>query len=167
MRKVAIQDANILIDCSQLGLLSLVMELPFLFQTTDLVIAEMLDGVSYDAVQECIDRKKILVKSLSADQLSTLEEMMQGLKGLSVEDCSVLQLAVTEKAVLLTSDKVLRKNAEKMGLEVHGTLWVIKELVKNSLMAPNEACEKLHLLQSTNERLPASILEELMKQWCS
>ena len=49
-------------------------------------------------------------------------------------DHSALALAMQEKCPLLTGDKDLRTAAKSEGVEVHGTVWIIEELLNQKLI---------------------------------
>ena len=164
---VAVQDANILIDFAQLGLLELVMRLPYAFQTTDLIQAESIDRRSIGPVQACISSGKLLVKSFSADELTALEAMAAEHRSLSLEDCSAWKLAKDAKGMLLTGDGALRKKVTADGIEVHGSLWLLKALVAHEKIDKATACTKLQELQRLNDRLPIKAIQQLQQQWCT
>ena len=52
--------------------------------------------------------------------------------GLSANDCFCLVTAMRYTGVLLTGDNSLRRVASKMGVKVHGVLWVIDELTSST-----------------------------------
>jgi len=61
---------------------------------------------------------------------------------------------------MLTGDKKMKEIAEKLGLEVHGSIWVIDELIINHLISPGKAIELLELLIATNRWLPKNEIEK-------
>ena len=72
-------------------------------------------------------------------------------KGFSHQDKSVVYLALTlENAIVLSSDKLVRNFAEKQGLEYHGLLWIIDELVDQNIIYKNLAVSFLQKLLSIN-----------------
>lgn len=166
MEIVAVQDANILIDCAQIGILGMVMELPYEFCTSDLIVAELTDLRSLEAVHHCIKSNTLHVRSFTADDLMELEQMTIDHTSLSLEDCSAWKLARDEAAMLLTGDGALRKKVSATGIEVHGSLWVLEELVEHKIIDPITACTKLQELQLLNLRLPESAIQKLKERWC-
>jgi predicted DNA-binding protein (UPF0278 family) len=48
-------------------------------------------------------------------------------KGLSPEDQSVIYVAQKLEAILLSSDKPVRKLAEKLSIEYHGMIWIFDQ----------------------------------------
>ncbi|MCK9414664.1 MAG: hypothetical protein M0Q53_20350 [Prolixibacteraceae bacterium] len=52
----------------------------------------------------------------------------------SFPDRTVLWKAKQFKCALLTCDSTLRKKAEAHGLEVRGSIWVIKQLIEDGIV---------------------------------
>jgi len=48
----------------------------------------------------------------------------------SDKDCSALLAARHMQAILLSSDRAIRRTAEAFGLEVHGPWWLLNQMVK-------------------------------------
>ena len=62
---------------------------------------------------------------------------------LSLSDLLSLQLAKDEGCLLLANDRALRKLASDRGVVVHGSLWVLDELVLGGLLTPSKASDAL------------------------
>ena len=102
------------------------------------------------------------------DAMWKLLEFKQGSSpALSLQDCSVLLLAIERNAVLLTGDNRLRREATEAGVRVHGVLWLFDQLVGNGILPPAEATERLRILKTINPRLPADECEKRFKRWAS
>jgi predicted nucleic acid-binding protein len=71
-------------------------------------------------------------------------------------DHSALALALQERCPLLTGDKDLRVAAKKEGVEVHGTLWIIEELLNQKILKQSQA---------KGSRLPWGDVEKLLNRW--
>ena len=148
---LAIQDANILIDLHNAGLLEIYFRLGFETHTTDLVLREVLQPV-----QEYVLRGQLKVKVFTGDEMVTLVAFMSKQPAsLSLEDCSVLQLALDMKAILLTGDNKLRSHAERSNVETRGVLWLLDVLVADSVIDHATAKVFLDRLMKTNPRLPS------------
>jgi predicted nucleic acid-binding protein len=65
---------------------------------------------------------------------------------------------------LLTCDNALRKEAIHLGLEVHGSLWVIEEFRKENLKTNNECIGLYDQLKTINTRLPLDEIDRLIKK---
>ncbi len=80
-----------------------------------------------------------------------------------ITDKSVLWKALQLDCRLLTGDKNLRYEAEEHGLQVNGTLWVIKTLVESNIIEPTNAVLLLEKLKLVNDSLPKDEIEKLIK----
>jgi predicted nucleic acid-binding protein len=54
----------------------------------------------------------------------------------------------------------MREVAEKIGIEVHGSIWIIDELVGKTLISTEKAITLLEQLLLTNSRLPRDEIEK-------
>lgn len=167
MKRLAVQDANVLIDLWDIGLLELIFELDFEVHTTDLVINEIEQEEQTRTIKNLIDEDKLLVNTFTPEELSELVAFQANHSYLSLEDCSVWQIAGQLNAILLTGDGALRKKAAAAGLEVHGSLWLLDELVEQSLLDHSGACASLRKLIQKNPRLPKAACQFRIKQWCT
>ncbi len=68
------------------------------------------------------------------------------------------------KCKLLTGDKSLRKEAEENGLEVHGSIWVVTEIVDAKLLSAEKGIELFEKLRIVNDSLPKEEIEKLIKK---
>jgi predicted nucleic acid-binding protein len=82
-----------------------------------------------------------------------------------ITDKSVLWKALQLKCRLVTGDKNLRYEAEEHGLQVNGTLWVIKTLVESNIIEPTTAVLLLEKLKLVNDSLPKDEIEKMIKQY--
>ena len=142
--KVVVKDANIFIDLALMRISDLWFQLPYTTMTTTLVEEELEAKTDTDQI-EAASRQALtyiqneLVSSISQDVfLLRMEYQKYETTQLSEADISVLYLAETEKAKLLSGDKQLRKLALKNEIEVHGTLWILQELVAAGVLNPLE-----------------------------
>lgn len=56
----------------------------------------------------------------------------------------------------------MRDIAEKMGVEVHGSLWVINELIAKELITDEKALTLIEGLRKTNDWLPKNEVEKMI-----
>lgn len=165
MASVAVKDANILIDCAEIGILEEVFQLPFQFKTTDLVWEEVSDGEQKTALEAFVEDQQLELVELSIEEISHLQEIEQNFPGLSIQDCSAMYLAEKEGGILLTGDGKLRKTSTQEGIEVHGMLWLLRELFEAGFLDKEQALEKVKTLKSSNMRLPRAELDKVIKEW--
>ncbi|MCP9764227.1 hypothetical protein, partial [Lacihabitans soyangensis] len=67
--------------------------------------------------------------------------------------------------MILTGDNKLRKEAEKLGFEVHGVLRVFEEMVNQKILQKQLAVQKLEELMKVNLWLPVRECEKLIGVW--
>jgi predicted nucleic acid-binding protein len=166
MKRLAVKDANVLIDLWGIGLLELIFELNIEVHTTDLVVNEIEQEEQSRAIQNLINEGKLLVHTFTPKELAELVVFQMSHSSLSLEDCSVWSIAGRLQAILLTGDGALRKKAAEAGLEVHGSLWLLDKLVKQSLVDIPGACAALRSLMKKNPRLPIAACKEREAKWC-
>jgi hypothetical protein len=75
--------------------------------------------------------------------------------GLSDADTLGLYYALTFGRVLLAGDRKLRRSAEAIKVDVHGSLWLIEELHARGLVPPVELMRWLDEWPRLGRRLPA------------
>lgn len=66
---------------------------------------------------------------------------------------------------LLTGDRKLRNASLIDGVEVHGIIYVINQLVEEGILAKRIAISKLKQLGPSNPRLPKDEIEKRIKLW--
>ena len=83
----------------------------------------------------------------------------------SLTDCTVWYYAKSNGYTLLTGDRKLRHASLIDGVEVHGIIYVIDQLVEESILDKRLAIIKLRRLEESNPRLPKDEIEKRIKQW--
>lgn len=160
-----IHDASVLIDLINGKLLGRALDLLYTMATTDFVQYEIRDPDQRAIVEGCISSGALQLLSSDGDQIIKIRTIQQEFTGLSIADCSVIFDADLFKGVIISGDKKLRKAAKAKKLEVHGTLWVIDQLVQNNLIGSAEAKESLELIMQKNPRLPVEQCNALLERW--
>jgi predicted nucleic acid-binding protein len=82
----------------------------------------------------------------------------------SFPDKTLLLKARQLNCALLTCDNALRKEAMHLGLEIHGSLWVIEQFRKENLKTKNECIGLFEQLKTINTRLPFDDIDRLIKK---
>lgn len=161
MAKRCVTDANIWIDLDHGGLLGRVFELGYELVIPDLVYAELETPDT-----ALLDSLGLQVQGLTGAQLDVLTgELARRYGRPSLRDLAALLLAREESMMLLTGDGALRKAACAEGVEVHGVLWVLDEMVVQHVQAPPEAARSLHLITRAGARLPLAEVEARLLRW--
>lgn len=163
--RLLIHDANVLIDLLDLGLLDRALDIPYSMETTDLVRLEVQATDQKRALTACIEEGKLSVITSSAQQILAIHSIHVEHSRLSLADCSVVFHALDRNGIVLSGDGRLRGEAETMRLEVHGTPWVLDQMVEHRILDPNDAIEKLEFLMGINKRLPRKECVRLMEAW--
>jgi hypothetical protein len=74
--------------------------------------------------------------------------------GAGSNDLLALALAWQEKCPLLTGDGRLRTAGQTEGIEVHGTLWLIEQMLKANAMTVKQAETGYAKMREAGRRLP-------------
>jgi len=155
-RLLCVADASVLIDFLSVGMETLLFNKPFECMTTDLVFQEIADQNEQDRLLSL----GLEVKELSGDEVARIATLKGNNRGLSGEDLSAYILAETNEATLLTGDKLLRTLARNNGVEVHGTIWVLFELMSSRNITEEQAKNCLRKMREKGSRIPLKICEK-------
>ena|SRR5690625_4524016 len=162
--KIAIKDANILIDLVNGDLLEPCLGLPYDFATTEAVLLQLEVETQWEAVQPFIQRGVIAVEQLSSKELESIAEDPL-LTKLDVTDLGTMYVARRETAILLTGDLDLRKEAARGGIRVHGLLWILDQLIETGKLSSKISAKKLRLVLAKGAFLPHKECIERLAQW--
>ena len=158
--RLLISDANILIDIENGDLTLIVFRLPY-----EIAVPDILFEVELRERHSRLLEAGLKVKSLTADSVKKAEHLRAQYPGPSILDHSALALAAQEQCALLTGDKHLRAVAQKEGVEVHGTIWIIEQLLKQRLIQVHKAKTSFDTMKATGSRLPWGDVDKLVNQW--
>lgn len=86
-------------------------------------------------------------------------------RGVGRYDLFALALARQEDCLLLTGDGLLRALAEAEGREVHGTLWLVSELVVAGRIRAARARRAYDLMRAADRRLPWDEVERQLEKF--
>lgn len=161
--KIAVQDANVLIDLIECGLFEQFFELGIETYSTSLVLLEIRNLEQRIKIDEVIRKRLLKISTITTQKYLVLSAQQS--RGLSVADLSVLELAKNLDATLLTGDAALRRTAKERAVVVKGILWVLDQMVAQQVIANREAATRLRLLQVRNPRLPQDEIDKRIKLW--
>ena len=162
-------DANVLIDLIELDILEEFFDTQMECHTVSLILEELYDDQK-ESLQPYIDSNQLHVHELTEDELQAVIEIRSQQISLSEQDCSAYYRAISIGAVLLTSDRKLRRFAETKKVEVHGHLWIFDRMVEEGTLSHRDASEKLiELCDEINPRLglPDNECQKRHKYWNS
>lgn len=146
--KVAVTDACIFIELHHLLLTSLFFRLDIEIHTTVDVFNELYP-VQRELLKAFETGNKLYLHSLNEEDRTAIREKKYT-GGLSETDKTALHLAVKLGAMILSSDKPVRKQAKKCEIEYHGMFWIFDRLLDSNLMPKAQAIEKLKMMVRTN-----------------
>ncbi len=164
MKKIAVQDANILIDLVNAGMVDDCMKLEYKFITTSFVISE-IDEYQLSVLQPHIDSTCLEILTLDEDEIVTVQQIISENHILSAEDVSVYLLALRVKATLLTGDNNLRKYAVSHGVDVCGILWLLDQMIASEIISTSQATLYLQTCLNKKSRLPKKDCDDRFESW--
>ena len=160
--KAAVVDAGIFIDLLQTGLLSAFISLGYINYAPPDIVAEVKED-NRQILIDAIQTGKILAPTI--EDLDHINLLNYKYRPLSYQDCTCLYMAIKESAILFTSEKQLRKIAKGQGLEVHGILFILDELIKVGQISYRIAHEKLSYLIRNGTFLPIDECNKRLRSW--
>jgi predicted nucleic acid-binding protein len=168
--RIAVKDANVFIDLESMGILDLWFQLGYQTITSSFVVVELEDGGHANSLAS-IQAGQVIEAVISSEEMEAFETLRVECEptGLSSADVSVLYLAIREDALLLSGDKSLRIQAKVRWVEIHGTLWIMDQLVDSGLLAKRVAAQRLEaLLRRTGKErryLPIAECHARITRW--
>lgn len=143
-------DTNIWIDLKAGGLLEAAFSLPFTYAVPDLLFEDELK--EHEGPE--LLRLGLKVEELADQEISAAEDLAARHPRPGRMDIVALSLAITRGWDLLSGDSSLREAARREGCKVHGTLWILRELVRARVLTKIEADERLEEMRVAGRRLP-------------
>lgn len=103
---------------------------------------------------------------LLGDQVREVEELISIYSNPSFPDISALVIAKYLNCTILTSDRDLRTAADSEGVPVHGTIWLLDQLVeKFHYLAPQQGARAIKTMLEKGRRLPEKECEKRIRKW--
>lgn len=162
--KVAVKDANILIDLVEGDLLGTWFRLRIETHIPDLVLAEITNLDQRRMVLAMVEAGNLRVGTLTPEQLGQAVLYKRRYQ-ISLADASAILMAEHLQATLLSGDKLVRKGGQSLALDVRGLLWVFDELVDRDLIIAADAAERLERVVGAGARLPKDQVEARLRKW--
>ncbi len=154
---ILISDANILIDIEDGNLTPVIFRLPY-----EIAVPDILFELELEKRHRHLLEAGLKVRSLTAESIKKTESLTQQYPRPSMMDHSALALAFQERCPLLTGDKDLRAVAKKEGVEVHGTIWIIEQLLDQELIQRAQAKDSFDAMRVKGSRLPWGDVEKIL-----
>lgn len=154
-----ISDASVLIDIECGELTSAMFSLPFQFTVPDILFAEGLAERHGH-----LSRLGLISKTMSGDLVAEAYSLHQKYIKPSVNDMLALTLAKHEGCQLLTGDKALREVAKEFNVEVHGTIWLVEQMLRGEKITVDVACVAFQQMKDAGSRLPWIEAEKILNR---
>jgi predicted nucleic acid-binding protein len=159
-RSRLIIDTNVLIDLHRGHALNALFALPYQFIAPDVIIEELREPDGRD-----LTHLGLKSGELSGERVLEVEQLSQHHANIAVNDLFALVLAASTGCPLLTGDSRLRKLADRHNVTVHGTLWILDEMVAQGTLKPVEASRALRAMLDQSRRLPLAECQERIRIW--
>jgi len=164
--KIVVQDASVLIDLAAADLLEAWFSLGIETLTSSFVWREVNRRSQKAKLRAFARDERIQVVPMGAEVLSEVVRLKMDLPPkLSLNDASVLHLAVERTATLLTGDRNLRTAAEARAVTVYGLPALMDYMVQEEALPAATAITKLELLCQLNPRLSKQECGALTAKW--
>lgn len=154
---ILLSDAAVLIDLGYVqGLSALARFAPT--EVLDVVLDECEDARQPQLLHE--------VRAAGIQVVTTTSAWLEASRALRSAELSLpdrlnIVYAKQHRRVLLATDLPLRRRCELEGVEVHGTLWLVEQAHRASLVEAAELCRWLERWPDVGSRLPATELKRL------
>ena len=157
-----VTDANILFDLHCGEIVQEAFHLPYVFLAPDVIISEMENPPGASFLSYGLQSRQI-----PGYAMSEISVLSQRYSRPSINDLTALRLAQIEGATLLSGDRHLKMAAVQEGVPVHGTIWLVDEMIHLALIPPGRAMNALQLMQARGRRLPQQECEQRFRRWRS
>jgi len=160
--RLLISDANIIIDMDAGGILRPMFRLEVTFAVPDTLFEEELRTDHPE-----LPRLGLKSLELNEDAVTYADNLVQKYQktGAGINDLLALALAWQEKCPLLTGDSRLRTAGEAEGVEVHGTLWLVGQLVEARVIVARQAETAYERMRQSGRRLPWEEVEQQLRSF--
>ena len=157
-----VADTNVIIDLYAGDLLQVLPGLSFRIVVPDIIIEnELLEP----AGEDLLEKGWVEAWEFSGEELIKIQNLWGEYASLTVADVSALYLAILLKAPLLTRDKRLRRAANKHGITVLDTFWLLEEMLQQRLVRPSRIALALTLMETRGNFLPRQKTDEILSRW--
>lgn len=163
--KVAITDVSVLFDLFNVGVLPEFFGLDIEIYTTDFIYNEILQSAEKIEFEPFVRSGQLKIIVVDDAEQETISTMVLTYANRSIADKTALYKALQMRCILLTCDDKLKREANKRDLEVHGSIWVIDQLVEYDRINKKRAIEVIETLKTTNAWLPVEELNERLNKY--
>jgi predicted nucleic acid-binding protein len=154
---LVISDACVLIDIECGNLTNAMFSLSYQFVVPDTLFSEELEERHAH-----LSQLGLICKTISGDLVAEAYSLHQKYVRPSVNDMLALILAKHEGCQLLTGDKALRDAAKDFNVEVHGTIWLVEQMLQEKKISVEVARIAFQSMNNFGSRLPWGEVEKLL-----
>lgn len=162
--KLVITDVSVFFDLYHLQVLPEFFALDLEIHTTNFIYNEIIHAVQKSEFEVFERSKKLHIINISVSDEGEIRAMPLNSSNRSFPDKTVLWKAMQLKCILLTCDNRLKHEALAHGLIVHGSIWVIKQLIDNTIISKSRGIELYEKMKIINSRLPHNEIDEQIKR---
>lgn len=153
-------DTSILIDVHLGKIVTQFFTLPYTFVAPDVIIAEL-----HEPEGKILLSLGLQQKDLTGEQVKEVIRLRKQYRKPSVNDLFALVLARMLAAPLLTNDGSLRRACIQENIPVHGTLWILDEMVERTIISHHKAITALKRMCDQGSRLPQDECGKRFERW--
>lgn len=159
---ILVSDTSVLIDLERGGLLE-----PAFSCGLTMVVPDLLYARELEADNGSLLRKLGLgVVALAPDEVAFAQHLRKERPGLSLPDCFALSCARRPLHVLITGDKLLRREAQSQQCAVYGLLWILDQMEASGKVDAAMLHEGLTRISNHQRcRLPKGEVHERLQRW--
>lgn len=157
--QLLVSDANIFIDMEAGGLIEFMFRLPEEFGVPDILYIEELAEQSPE-----LPGYGLKVIALKAETVAEAERLRQLYRHPSLNDLFALALAKQERCPLITGDGKLREAADKEGIELKGTLWLVQRMIEEEIISVETAATAYERMRHDCRRLPWAEVDKQLQR---
>lgn len=158
--KIVITDVSVFFDLYHLQVLPEFFALDLEIHTTNFVYNEIVHSSQKSEFAVFERSKKLHIIKITVSEEDEIRAMPLQRSNRSFPDKTVLWKALQLNCTLLTSDNKLKNEALGQGLVVHGSIWVISQLVENEIISKSRGIELFERMKLMNARLPHSEIDK-------
>lgn len=158
--QLLVSDSNVPIDIEHVNLTDSMFSMKIIFTVPDVLFEKELKSRHGHLID-----LGLKIKSLSDKAVDRAIEFTDKYRQPSELDLFALSLAVEEQCPLLTGDKNLRKAADLEGVQVHGTIWLVNQMLHEIIILLNAAIIAFQKMKNAGSRLPWDEVDKLLGKW--
>ena len=156
---ILVSDTNIFIDMDVGNLTRSMFRLEETFAAPDILYQEELEEYHGD-----LPSLGLRIEPLGSSGVAAAARLAGAYRGLSTHDVFAIALAMERQWPLLSGDRRLRAAASTEGVEVHGTIWLIRRLVETRTISLARARDAVALMRRGGRWLPWTEIEEMLQE---